>query len=182
MQERIAGLIDELKAVINNVAHDLRMPITRIRGVAETTLTGDAVLSHYQDMAVTVIKESDQFVGQINTILELAEIDAGLKVMTLEKLNLTQVVQKAVELYQPAAENKGIVLKLELSCEQCVIDGNLPTMQRLLANLLDNAIKFTQELGRISITLAMEKKHVLLGIADNGPGSINSRSSRHNNG
>ncbi len=146
------------------------MPITRIRGVAETTLTGDAALSHYQDMAVTVIEESDRLVVQINTILELAEIDAGLKVMPLEKLNLTQVVQKAVELYQPAAETKKISLQLKFSSTHCLIDGNLPALQRLLANLLDNAIKFTPALGRISITLTMEQKKILLGIADNGPG------------
>ena len=170
MQKRIAGLIDELKAVVNNVAHDLRMPITRIRGVAETTLTRDPDLSQYREMAVTVIEESEQLVGQINTILELAEIDAGLKVLTLEKVNLTRVIQLAAELYQPAAEDKGITLNLQLPGESCYINGNVPALQRLLANLLDNAVKFTPTDGIISLMLKVKNERVLLSVADNGPG------------
>lgn len=170
MQKRVADLIDELKAVVNNIAHDLRMPITRIRGVAEITLTRDSDLSQYREMAVTVIEESDQLVGQINTILELAEIDAGLKVMTLEKVNLTRLIQMAAELYQPVTEDKGIILNLQLPGESCFINGNLSALQRLLANLLDNAVKFTPTDGMISLKLVVENEHVLLSVADNGPG------------
>jgi len=170
MQQRISGLISELKGVINNVAHDLRMPITRMRGVAETTLTRDADLTSYRDMAVTVIEESDRLVGQINTILELAEIDAGLKVMTMEQVDLARIVNMAVELYQPAAEEREISLTVQIKKQPFFITGNINSLQRLLANLLDNAIKFTPAGGKISITLASEKKSAVLSVADNGPG------------
>ena len=170
MQKRISGLINELKGVINNVAHDLRMPITRMRGVAETTLTRDADLTSYRDMTVSVIEESDRLVGQINTILELAEIDAGLKVMTMEQVDLARIVNMAVELYQPAAEERNISLTVQIKRPPFFVTGNLNSLQRLLANLLDNAIKFTPTGGKISIALASEEKHAVLSVADNGPG------------
>jgi signal transduction histidine kinase len=170
MQERIAGLIGELKGVINNVAHDLRMPITRMRGVAETTLTGDADKSSYRDMAVTVIEESDRLVGQINTILELAEIDAGLKILAMEEVDLARIVCMAVELYQPAAEDRDIELIVQREKQPHPVTGNLNSLQRLLANLLDNGIKFTPAGGTITITLMSEAEYAVLSVADNGPG------------
>ncbi len=170
MQQRISDLIDELKGVVNNVAHDLRRPITRMRGVAETTLTRDGDLSDYRDMAVTVIEESDRLVGLVNTILELAEIDAGLKVMGMEQVDLSWIVNMAVELYQPAAEDREISLTAQIRHQPLLISGNRNSLQRLLANLLDNALKFTPTGGRITITLTSEGKHAILSVVDNGPG------------
>jgi signal transduction histidine kinase len=170
MQERIAGLIGELKGVVNNVAHDLRMPITRMRGIAETTLISDADISSYRDMAVTVIEESDRLVGQINTILELAEIDAGLRVLSMEEIDLAKLVHMAVELYQPAAEQRDIHLTVRLEKQAVPIVGNLSSLQRLLANLLDNAIKFSPAAGEITITLISSDTVTILSVADNGPG------------
>jgi signal transduction histidine kinase len=170
MQKRILDLINELKGVINNVAHDLRIPITRMRGVAETTLTRDADLASYRDMAVTVIEESDRLVGQINTILELAEIDAGLKVMTMEQVDLARIVNMAVELYQPAAEDRNIILTVQIKKEPFLITGNVNRLQRLLANLLDNAVKFTPAGGKIAIALFSKEECAVLSVADNGPG------------
>ena len=170
MQKRISGLISELKGVINNVAHDLRMPITRMRGVAETTLTRDADRTAYRDMAVTVIEESDRLVGQINTILELAEIDAGLKVMTMEQVDLARIVNMAIELYQPTAEDREISLTVQIQKQPFFVTGNVNSLQRLLANLLDNAVKFTPACGKITITLTSEGKYALLSVTDNGPG------------
>lgn len=170
MQQRISDLINELKGVINNVAHDLRMPITRMRGAAETTLTRDADLKSYRDMAVTVIEESDRLVGQINTILELAEIDAGLKVMPMEQVDLARVVNMAVELYQPAAEDRKISLAVQIQKRPFFVTGNINSLQRLLANLFDNAIKFTPSGGKITIALTSEGRYGVLSVADNGPG------------
>ncbi len=170
MQERVACLIGELQAVINNVAHDLRMPITRMRGVAETTLTKDADKATYRDMAVTVIEESDQLVGQINTILELAEIDAGIRVLAMQKIDLAEIVQKAVELYLPAAEERKILFSVQMDAQPHTLAGNRNSLQRLLANLLDNAIKFTPTGGKVSIRLTTENRRLILSVADTGPG------------
>ncbi|HHD63860.1 MAG TPA: HAMP domain-containing protein [Desulfobulbaceae bacterium] len=170
MQKRVSGLIGELKAVINNVAHDLRMPITRMRGVAETTLTRNANRESYRNMAVTVIEESDRLVSQINTILELAEIDAGIRVLAMQKVDLAEIVRMAVELYLPAAEERDITLSVQIDDQPYTLSGNQDGLQRLLANLLDNAIKFTPDGGKIDITLTAEKDGVVLSVADNGPG------------
>jgi len=170
MQQRIASLISELRGVINNVAHDLRMPITRMRGAAETTLTRDGELSSYRELAISVIEESDRLVAQINTILELAEIDAGIKVMPMKRIDLAGIVAMAVELYQAASEERKIELQAQLEEKPLFIAGNQNSLQRLLANLLDNAIKFTPQGGLIRITLERHNQHAVLSVADNGPG------------
>ncbi len=170
MQERVSGLIVELKAVINNVAHDLRMPITRMRGVAETTLTKNPDREGYREMAVTVIEECDRLVGQINTILELAEIDAGIRVLAMKNVDMAEIVKMAVELYLPAAEERNITLSIQVDNQQHTLSGNEDSLQRLVANLLDNAIKFTPDEGKIDIALTAEKTSIVLSVSDNGPG------------
>ncbi|MGK2945785.1 MAG: HAMP domain-containing protein, partial [Desulfuromonadales bacterium] len=103
MQERIQTLISELQGVTNNVAHDLRSPVTRMRGLAETTLTGPQTLEEYRDLASAVIEESDRLVGMINTMLEIAETDAGIRPLSGETVDLTEIVHDVTDLYASVA-------------------------------------------------------------------------------
>jgi len=170
MQERIALLLGEMKAVINNIAHDLRRPLTRMRGIAETTITRDADREALRDMAVTIIEECDRLGAQVNTILEIAEIDAGINTLNTERMELGRIVRAAVELYQPAAEEKGISLTLQIADNLSEIRGNRHALQRLMANLLDNAVKFTPRGGWITVTVGDDLDEVLLTVSDSGPG------------
>lgn len=170
MLERIQLLVAELKDMTNNIAHDLRSPITRIRGVAETTLTGEQRIDEYQEMAVAVVEESDRLVGMINTMLELAHTESGIADFSIEPVDLGKVVRDAYELFQPVAEDEGIRFEIDLPQEALIVSGDVTRLQRVLANLLDNAIKYTEAGGRVRLEAKRNKSDVTVSVIDSGIG------------
>jgi len=170
MLDRIHALVTELKEVTNNIAHDLRSPITRIRGIAETALTGKETIETYREMTGIVIEESDRLVGIINSMLQIAEADSGLMRLTKNKLNLIQLIQDAYELFQPVAEDQGIALKVSLPSKPLIIVGDSERLQRIMANLIDNAVKYTPCGGTILLSAKEEASHAILTVVDTGMG------------
>lgn len=169
MLQRIQMLVTEIKEVTNNIAHDLRSPITRMRGIAETTLTGEQRLEEYQDMAAMVIEESDHLVTIINTMLEIARVDAAVEEVTKDPVDMTEIVRKAGELFQPFAEDKGTCLEIEVPSEPLIVYGDGTRLQRVIANLLDNAIKYSSN-GKVRISAKGNSSKVLVSVIDSGTG------------
>jgi signal transduction histidine kinase len=170
MLERIQVLVSELKEVTNNIAHDLRSPLSRMRGIAEASITGEQHIGEYRDMAVMVIEESDRLVGMINTMLEIAETESGIAALSMNPLDMLDIVKDVYELFLPVAEDEGIHLEIEVPSEKLIVHGDLPRLQRVMANLLDNALKYTPEGGRVLITAKGDRSHVMVSIADSGIG------------
>ena len=170
MQLRIQTLIKELQDVTNNIAHDLRSPVTRIRGLAETTLSGVQSLEEYQGMSGSVIEECDSLVGMINTMLEIAETDAGVTPLDKTPVNISAIIRDVVELYSPVAEDKNISISLKIVDDPLIISGNRSRLQRAFANLLDNALKYTQEGGRVALETKREDHAAQITVADSGLG------------
>jgi len=170
MQDRIQSLISELQNVTNNVAHDLRSPVTRMRGLAETTLTGGQNLEEYRDMAGAVVEECDRLVGMINIMLEIAETDAGLRPLAHAPVDMKEMVLDVAELYSSVANDKGIALTTKVPEGPLIVPGDRRCLQRALANLLDNAIKFTQQDGEVEVSAFAENRTIIVTITDNGPG------------
>ena len=170
MIEKIRVLIKDLKNVTDNIAHDLRSPITRLRGAAETTLTGDQTLADYQDLAGMVVEECDRLVSMINTMLEIAETDAGGVAIMTTTVDMRSVIEEAHELFEAVAEEKD--LSLEMACPQrpLTVYGDRSKLQRAISNLIDNAVKFTPEGGRILIEAYDSLAQVIIRISDTGPG------------
>ncbi len=169
MLDRIQALLSEIREMNDNIAHDLRSPITRIRGIAEVTLTTTKNLSDYEGMAASTIEECDRLLGMINTMLAISRTESGLEQFSEEPVDLTQLVRQACELFLPAAEDK------ELSLHSTVPDGvklkgDTPMMQRMLTNLLDNAIKYTRPGGRIDVTMRDAPHRILVQVSDTGVG------------
>lgn len=170
MLDRIQSLILELKQVTSDIAHDLRSPITRIRGMAETTLLGEKTLQAYQEMAGVVVEESDRLVAIINSLLEIAEADAGVAQLTRSDFDLTGMVQDAVELFRPVAEDRDIAFHLNAPSGSLIFTGDKGRLQRALANLVDNALKYTRPGGRVLVSVENERSRITVSVADTGIG------------
>lgn len=170
MLDRIEVLVNELREVTDNIAHDLRSPLTCIRGIAETTLMGDSDLEDFQDMTTSIIEESDRLIEMINSMLEITKVKAGVAEIKMEQVDLNEIVRDAVDLFQPLAEDKRIKIELNIPPQPVFIRGDKTKLQRAIANLLDNAIKYTPSAGNVSLSLYKEGKNLKLEIADTGIG------------
>ena len=169
MLDRIEQLMMGLKDVTNNIAHDLRTPLTRIRGIAESSL-GKKDLKEYQDSIGVVVEECDRLNGMISTMLEIAEVDAGLKKSEFVPVDIVALVQQGVEIFLPLAQDKEVSLEFKSSSQPVIILSNAQRLQRIITNILDNAIKFTPAKGSIKVEVNKNKDEVIVMVKDTGIG------------
>ena len=177
MLERIQSLIAEMKEVTDNIAHDLRSPITRIRGLAEVTLTSEKNIEDYQSMAESTVEECDRLLWMINMMLEISETEAGVSTLNLSEVNVSDLIEEACDLYQPLAEDRGIHIEVNTPT-QYHLSGDKGKLQRVLSNLLDNAIKYTPSGGKIIVSSQKVDKKVMLSVHDTGIGISQDETSR----
>ena len=138
MLDRIQTLVSEIQEMRDNIAHDLKSPITRIRGTAEVTLTTGKNLAEYETMAASAIEECDRLLDMINTMLMISKTEAGVDRPVCEKLDLASVVREACELFGRRLRTRGLTTRCTLP-DTCGLRGDAPMIRRLIANLLDNA-------------------------------------------
>ncbi|MEA3232559.1 MAG: ATP-binding protein [Thermodesulfobacteriota bacterium] len=172
MLDRIQSLITGIRNMSDNIAHDLRSPITRIRGLAEVTLTTKTGLEDYKQMAASTIEECDGLLDMINSMLLISQSEAGASRLASVSVNLARLLADACELFQPAAEDKEVSLDCDLPEKTPPLSGDVKLLQRMFANLLDNAIKYTPAGGTAQVTLRTRKQDgiVAVTIRDNGAG------------
>ena len=167
MLDRIHGLVRELTEVTENIAHDLRSPLTRIRGALETALAEPGEL---RDAAGLAIEECDRLVQLINTLLEIAEANAGLAEIPRQSVDIGSVMGEACELFSPMAEDAGVAITLGPLGEELFVRGDLARIQRALANLLDNAVKYTPAGGTVRLRGERAGDSVVVTVDDTGAG------------
>jgi heavy metal sensor kinase len=170
MLGRIRGVVTDLKEVTSNIAHDLRSPITRIRGMAETTMSGEQDIASYQEMAGIVVEECDRLVGMINVMLEIAVTEAGASKKSTADVDMAILMKEAREIFHPVAEDKGVSLVIRTASEHLTVSGDLHQLQRMISNLLDNAIKFTHSGGSVIMSLEKDDDRAVITIQDTGIG------------
>lgn len=171
MSERIEELLKEMRDVTHNIAHDLRSPVTRIRGIAEITLSGSEKLQDYQEMSGTIIEECDNLTSMINILLEIAETDSGISNVQIHKIDLKKIIDEGRELFLPLAKSKQIQLEVKKDHDDALwISANLHQIQRVISNLIDNAIKYTDEGGSILISLEGDADWIFISVTDSGMG------------
>jgi len=169
MLDRIQTLLTEIKEISDNIAHDLRSPITRIRGIAEVTLTTGKSLNDYENMAASTIEECDRLLDMINTMLMISKTESGVDKLSLEEIDLAALVQDACELFKPIADDKGIPLICDIP-KPIHFMGDIRMIQRMISNLLDNAIKYTPSGGSVTVFISENDTQVAVSVKDTGCG------------
>lgn len=169
MVDRISGLIEGIKQTNDNIAHELRSPITRMRGFAEMSLADAPGGSPYHALALNTLEESDRLLALINTMLDIAEVEAGVVRLALHPVDLAAVVQDACEIFEPVAEETQITLRAVVQGPIMVL-GDLPKLQRAVSNLIDNALKYSPRGGQVTAEVTADAPVARITVSDTGPG------------
>jgi heavy metal sensor kinase len=169
MLDRIQTLITETKEMTENIAHDLRSPITRIRGMAEIALTTGKAIDEYEAAAASTVEDCDRLLEMINTMLFISQTETTAGKLATEEVDMAGVVRDACELFQPVAEDKGVNLIVEIGTNVRV-QGALQGLQRMLANLIDNALNCTPAPGTVTVSVSGDDKLGVIAVKDTGVG------------
>jgi signal transduction histidine kinase len=176
MLDRIQRLMATVRGVTENIAHDLRSPLSRLHGRLETALISPHTPEEYRDVLKRAMAESETIVGTFNAILKIARIETGAFPMSQAPVDLAKIAGELVDLYQAFAEESGVSLELRLPplryrvARSVFVLGDLHLISQAAANLLDNAIKYSPAGSKAVIAVAQDADGVSLAVADNGPG------------
>lgn len=172
MLERIEELNNGLRQVSDNIAHDLKTPLTRLRNRADEALLRRSKTADYRQTLEAIIAESDQLIRTFNAILMISRIEASTSVEHLEKLDARPIVEDVGELYGPVAEEAGVKFEMGKTFDVDLF-LNRELLAQALINLIDNAIKYgetSQTEPKISLSMEDNGDHVAVVVRDNGPG------------
>ena len=167
MLDEIYRLVNQLKSVGDNIAHDLRTPLALMRVRLERGLNGAD--DKLRDTAQQALCDLDRAITTVNALLRISEIEAGLRRSAFGKVDLAEVCREVFDLYEPMAEAKRIAITLQAE-ETVPMIGDAELLREALTNLVDNAIKFTPEGGAVLIAAKATSEGPSVKVSDNGPG------------
>jgi signal transduction histidine kinase len=170
MLNRISALLDNLRQVSSDVAHDLRTPLTRLRNRLDEARRDAVTSADYAAAVARAIDDTDQVLAIFSALLRISQIEAGTRAATFESLSLTELLEGIVEMYQPVAEDNRQRLLSSIQPE-VRIRGDAELLTQMFSNLVENAIRHTPMNTSIRVTLkTSEDNSIVAGVIDNGPG------------
>ncbi|UWU78752.1 ATP-binding protein [Bradyrhizobium huanghuaihaiense] len=172
----VNGMLDEMETTINalagvgnDIAHDLRTPLTRVRLALERGRTHAATLENLQDVVDKAIAGIDQALAIITALLRLAEIESSSRTAGFGDVALDEILRQVCDVYEPIAEDKDVELRVAID-RKAEVRGDPDLLFEAIANLVDNAVKFTPCGGRVTLALVSDDKAARVVVSDSGPG------------